>query len=192
MKKVFMIVLSMILLWPMGCGPAPDDKPVVTLMTHDSFAVSEGLLERFEKQHGATLKILKSGDAGAALNQAILSKKNPLADVFFGVDNTFMSRAIGADIFVPYPSPLLKNIPDTLKLDPKNRLLPVDFGDICLNYDKHWFEEKGISPPGELADLIKPEFKGLVIVQNPATSSPGLAFLLTTVGRFGSTGWLDF
>ncbi len=192
MQKTVLIVLSLILSWPMGCGKTPEEKPVVTLMTHDSFAVSEGLIEHFEKQHGVTVKILKSGDAGAALNQAILSGKNPLADVFFGVDNTFMSRAIGADIFVPYPSPLLKHIPDALKLDPENRLLPVDFGDVCLNYDKQWFKDNDMPPPVDLADLIKPEFKGLVVVQNPATSSPGLAFLIATVGRFGTTGYVDF
>ncbi len=164
----------------------------IVLMTHDSFAASEEVLAKFEKEHGATLKILKSGDAGAALTQAILSKNNPLADVFFGVDNAFMGRALKEGIFVPYESPMLKNIPDQLKLDPENRLLPVDFGDVCLNYDKKWFEERKTAPPENLSDLTKPEFKSLLVVQNPATSSPGLAFLLATVGAFGEPGYLGF
>jgi len=190
--KLKIVVLSLCLLSLAATAFTGENRPVVTLMTHDSFSADKALLERFENQHGVTLRILKIGDAGAALNQAILSKNNPLADVFYGVDNTFMSRALKADIFIPYASPYLENIPDHLKLDSQNRLLPVDFGDVCLNYDKKWFIEKGMQPPHGLEDLLKPEFKSLTVVQNPATSSPGMAFLLATVGRFGSDGHLKF
>ncbi len=168
------------------------ERPVVTLVTHDSFAVSESLVQQFEAETGATWKILKAGDAGSALNQAILSKDNPLADVFFGVDNTFFSRAIAADIFEPYEAPGLAEIPDELKLDPEHRLLPVDFGYVCLNYDKAYFAEKGLAVPQTLEDLTRPEYKGLLVVENPATSSPGLSFLITTVAYFGEEGYLDF
>ncbi|MGE0085713.1 MAG: thiamine ABC transporter substrate binding subunit [Desulfococcaceae bacterium] len=164
----------------------------VTLMCHDSFSVSKEIVSVFETAHQAKILFLKSGDAGAALNQAILSKSNPLADVFFGVDNTFLSRALREDIFEPYASPLLAKIPEHLKLDTQNRLLPVDFGDVCLNYDKKWFAEKGLKPPESLEDLIRPEYKGLTVVQNPATSSPGLAFLLSTVARFGEKAFPDY
>ncbi len=164
----------------------------ITLMTHDSFNISKEVIELFENENKVTVRFLKSGDAGAALIQAILSKKNPLADVFYGVDNSFMSRALGADIFLPYNSPLLSDIPDHLKLDKHNRLLPVDFGDVCLNYDKIWFKKHNLSPPDDLADLIKPEYRGLTVVENPATSSPGMAFLLATISRFGEDGYLNF
>jgi thiamine transport system substrate-binding protein len=145
--------------------------------------------------HNAKVQFLPSGDAGSALNQAILSKENPLADVFFGVDNTFLSRALQADIFEPYMPQGLENIPDELELDPEYRLLPMDYGDVCLNYDKAYFEEKEITPPQTLEDLTKPELKGLTVVENPATSSPGLSFLLATIGHFGESGdynYLDF
>lgn len=171
---------------------AAQEPAEIIVMTHDSFSISKQVVETFEKTNNAKIRFLKTGDAGAALNQAILSKNNPLADIFFGVDNTFLSRALKADIFEPYNSPLLKNIPDHLKLDPQNRLLPVDFGDVCLNYDKKWFKQKGIKPPAGLEDLIKPEYKSLTVVENPATSSPGLAFLLTTIGKFGEKNYLDF
>ncbi|WP_163340379.1 thiamine ABC transporter substrate binding subunit [Desulfopila sp. IMCC35008] len=164
----------------------------LTLMTHDSFNVSKEVIEQFEKDNNVTVRFLKSGDAGAALIQAILSKENPLADVFYGVDNTFLSRALTGDIFIPYSSPVLEHIPEVLQLDKEHRLLPVDFGDVCLNYDKTWFAEKKMVPPTDLADLVKPEYKGLLVVENPATSSPGLAFLLATIGRFGEEGYLDF
>jgi thiamine transport system substrate-binding protein len=188
LSVILIIFLCLLLLWV-----SREKKPTfITLMTHDSFAVSQALLDDFQKQYGAEIKIIKSGDAGAALNQAILSRKNPLADVFFGVDNTFMSRALSADIFESYESPFLRDIPNSLKLDPSNRLLPVDYGDVCLNYDKSWFLKNGLTPPRGLDDLILPAYKGLTVVQNPATSSPGLAFLITTVGKYGEPGYMDF
>ncbi len=167
-------------------------EKTITLMTHDSFNIGKEVIAAFENENNAKVRFLKSGDAGAALVQAILSRDNPLADVFFGVDNTFFSRAVNADIFIPYASPLLTHIPASLQLDKMNRLLPVDYGDVCLNYDKDWFRKKNLTPPTDLADLIKPEFKGLTVVENPATSSPGMAFLLATIGRFGEDGYLDF
>ena len=167
-------------------------KEGITLMTHDSFNVSPEVIAIFEKANNTKVQFLKSGDAGAALVQAILSKEAPLADVFYGIDNTFFSRAVAADIFEPYASPALSGIPANLKLDPQNRLTPVNYGDVCLNYDKKWFAQKGLTPPAGLEDLIQPAYKGLTVVENPATSSPGMAFLLATIGRFGQNGYLDF
>jgi thiamine transport system substrate-binding protein len=164
----------------------------ITIMTHDSFSISKDVVSKFEEQNHAKLVILKSGDAGEALNKAILSKNNPLADIFYGVDNTFLSRAIKADIFVSYTPSHLDKVDNTLKLDPENRLVPVDFGDVCLNYDIKWFKENNKKPPAMLEDLIKPEYKGLTVVENPATSSPGLAFLLATISRFGQDGYIDY
>lgn len=183
-----MLILSLVT----ALTSAAETERTVTLMTHDSFNISKEVIAGFEKDNGVKVRFLKSGDAGAALIQAILSKDNPLADVFFGVDNTFFSRAIKADIFLPYASPLLAEIPAALQLDEQNRLLPVDYGDVCLNYDKAWFSSHQLPPPTDLADLIKPAYKGLTVVQNPATSSPGMAFLLATIGRFGEARYLDF
>jgi thiamine transport system substrate-binding protein len=170
----------------------PAAEKTLTLMTHDSFNVSKELIARFEEENNVTLRVFKAGDAGAALVQAILSRGNPMADVFYGVDNTFLSRALKADIFLPYASPQLGNIDFRFRLDPDNRLLPVDYGDVCLNYDKSWFAANDIAPPGNLEDLVKPQYKGLTVVENPATSSPGMAFLLATIGRFGENGYLEY
>ncbi len=194
MKRIARLISGCLVVFVLSVsvGFASDDIRTLTVMTHDSFSASKGVIETFEKTHGVKVQFLKSGDAGVALIQAILSKNYPMTEVFFGVDNTFLSRALKANIFEPHDSPMLKDIPDALKLDPGNRLLPVDYGDVCLNYDKKWFAEKGLAPPSGLSDLIKPAYRGLTVVQNPATSSPGLAFLLATVGHFGEDGWLDF
>ncbi|MBE2200718.1 MAG: thiamine ABC transporter substrate-binding protein [Anaerolinea sp.] len=175
-----------------GCRTAEPKAVTVRLMTHDSFSVSEAVLAQFTAETGIIVQVFKAGDGGVMLNQAILAKDNPLADVLFGVDNTFLSRALANDIFLPYQSPALANIPDSLELDPQHRALPVDYGDVCLNYDKAWFAAKGLEPPRTLADLTLPAYTGLTVVQNPATSTPGLAFLLATVVAFGEDGYLDY
>jgi thiamine transport system substrate-binding protein len=162
------------------------------VMTHDSFAMSENVLATFEKENGVKVQFIKSGDVGTALNKAILSKDNPLADVFYGVDNTFLSRALSEGIFEAYDSPLLSGIADEFKLDAENRAIPVDYGDVCLNYDKAYFTKNSLQPPVTLDDLLKPEYKSLLVTENPATSSPGLAFLLTTIANYGDPGYLDY
>jgi thiamine transport system substrate-binding protein len=179
---------------PSDAAPLPE-TPRLVVMAHDSFSVSEQVIADFEQATGAEVEFLRAGDTGTALNQAILSKNAPLADVFFGVDNTFLSRALAADIFEPYASPLLETIPSELQLDPSMRLLPVDFGYVTINYDIETLVAEGLEPPATLEQLTGPEWRGKLVVQNPATSSPGLAFLLTTVAYFGDDGettWRDF
>ena len=178
--------------WILPGSSMAGEERTITLMTHNSFNISRDVVGEFEKQNNVELKVFKAGDAGEALIKAILSKDNPMADVFFGVDNTFFSRAIKAGIFLPYESPELVNIPDDLKIDEKSLLLPVSYGDVCLNYDREWFADNKLTPPANLLDLIKPEYRGLAVVQNPASSSPGLAFLLTTIGQFGEEGYLAY
>lgn len=182
-----------------ACAAAPAAAPTPTagpeelaVMTHDSFAVSEDLIQQFEAQNNAKITFLKSGDTGAALNRAILTKDAPQADVFYGVDNTFLSRALSEGIFEAYAAPGLANIPAEFQLDSTNQALPVDYGDVCINYDIAYFAEKQLALPASLADLTKPAYKDLLVVENPASSSPGLAFLLATVAEFGPEGYLDF
>ena len=161
-------------------------------MTHDSFAISDGLVKQFELENHVHLSFIKGGDAGAALNKTILSKDHPQADVFYGVDNTFLSRALTADIFESYPSPLLKTNLPQFDLDPQHRLLPVDYGDVCINFDKTYFKDKKLDIPASFEDLTKPEYKGQLVMENPATSSTGLAFMLATVAQYGPDHFLDY
>ncbi|MFI2347450.1 thiamine ABC transporter substrate binding subunit [Streptomyces sp. NPDC019443] len=165
----------------------------VTLVSHDSFAASPAVLKEFTQETGYTVKVLKSGDAGAALNKEILTKGSPQGDVFFGVDNTLLSRALDNDLFTPYVAKGLGQVADEAQLDKdKHRVTPVDTGDICVNYDKKYFADKKLAPPQSFDDLIKPEYKNLLVTENVATSSPGLGFLLGSVGKYGDEGWQDY
>jgi thiamine transport system substrate-binding protein len=200
-SKLLILVTSLMVILLSACNGGQgtetpsgmDTQPsVLNVMTHDSFAVSENLIADFEKENNVAINFLLSGDTGAALNRAILTKGTPQADVFFGVDNTFLTRALKEEIFETYNSPMLVNINNSLRLDPDNFALPVDFGDVCINYDKAYFEENQLSIPSSLSDLLLPEYSGLLVVENPATSSPGLAFMLATITEFGEEGYLEF
>jgi len=182
-----------------ACGDDDDtttadggDEPVtLTLVTHDSFDVSDEVLAAFTEDTGIEVRVLPSGDAGSMVNQAILTKGSPQGDVLFGIDSTFLSRALDEDLFVPYESPALEDVDPDLVLDPEHRVTPIDTGDVCLNYDKAGLEAAGLAPPASLADLADPAYAGTLVVEDPSTSSPGLAYLLATIAEFGEDGWQD-
>ncbi len=170
-------------------------QQTLTVLTHDSFSASKDVIAEFERTNDAKLSFVTGGDAGSSLSKAILTKANPIADVIYGVDSTFLSRALSAGIMERYDSPVLAQLPADLRLDPSNRLLPVDFGYVCPVYDRTWFASHGVPLPTRVEDLAKPAYKGLFVVENPAVSSPGLAFLMATIARFGETGsytWQSF
>lgn len=181
-----------------GCTLISEEKEqsggatVIELATHDSWHVPEKVITSFERRSGIDLRIRKQGDAGALTNKLVLTKDNPIADVAYGVDSTFASRALSEGVFVPYTSPKADHGPQRYSIDPKHRLSAVDIGDVCVNIDVEWFAKHDVPQPDSYADLTKPRYEGLMVAESPATSSPGLAFLLGTVAEFGSDGWLDY
>ncbi|TQS41829.1 thiamine ABC transporter substrate-binding protein [Cryptosporangium phraense] len=192
MRAPRLLAVAVVLLAAACSTDTKTDTSTVTLVTHESFVVSKEVLADFQKQSGLTVKILRSGDAGALVNKAVLSKGNPQGDVLFGVDNTFLSRAIDAGIFSAYDPKNLDQVAANLKEGTDGKVAPVDYGDVCVNYDKAYYAKKGIQPPSSFADLLKPAYKNQLVVENPATSSPGLAFLLGSVATYGDTGWKDY
>jgi thiamine transport system substrate-binding protein len=177
---------------PAAARPRAARPVTITLVTHDFYNVSKSVIRAFTRETGVKVKVFRAGDAGAALNQVILTKEHPRGDVLYGVDNTYLSRALDAGIFDPYQSPRLDQVPATYVLDPRHRVTPVDRADVCVNDDKQWLAEHHLPRPKTLEDLAKPEYRGLLVVENPAIASPGLAFLLATVAHFGEDGWRGY
>ena len=197
MKKNIVSITIFMLLLVGACNAAPPsatEPTVLTVMTHDSFAVSAELIAKFEADNNASISFVKAGDTGSALNRLILTSLSgtPSADVFYGLDNTYLSRALDANLFEPYQAQALADIPQSFQLDPTHAVLPVDYGDVCINYDKAWFAERNLAIPDSLQALTDPAYAGLLVVENPATSSPGLAFFLATIAQYGADGWQDY
>jgi thiamine transport system substrate-binding protein len=177
-------------------GDATPDGPVtVTLLAYDSYEPSPGLFDDFTARTGITVEIARAGDAGEMVSKAVLTAGNPEGDVMWGVDNTLLSRTLEAELFEPYAAQGLERIPADLRaLVPGNEATPVDQGFVCVNADIAGLEERGLAVPTSFDDLVDPRYADTLVVQSPATSSPGLAFLLATVAQYGTDGdaWLDY
>jgi thiamine transport system substrate-binding protein len=164
----------------------------LTILTHDSFDLDKKLVQSFEAVNNVDLKFIKGGDAGAMLSKLVLSKANPIADVAYGVDNALLERAKREDVFEVYKPKTAKDLNLKYNFDPTWHVTPVDYGFVALNYDKAWFETHKLELPKTLSDLTKPAYKGLLVVENPSTSSTGNAFLLATIKTFGEIGALKY
>ncbi|WP_406356667.1 thiamine ABC transporter substrate-binding protein [Streptomyces sp. NBC_01635] len=198
-KKVTILAVGLGLVTLSACGSSDGGSEgdggskTVTLVSHNSWAASKDVLAAFEKESGYKLKVLEDGDAGSAVNKAILTKDNPQGDVFFGVDNTLLSRALDNGLFQPYEAKGSSLVLPEFRVDEAgHRVTPVDTGDVCVNYDKAWFEEHDLTPPRTFDDLVEPEYKDLLVTENASTSSPGLGFLLGTAAKYGDEGWQDY
>jgi thiamine transport system substrate-binding protein len=169
--------------------PGTDNDTTVRLLAYDSFTPPPAVWEGFTKETGITVEVLPKGDTGTMLNTAIIAKDTPIADVIWGIDSTFLSRALSAGILRPHG---LTGLPIESSLQPTQGaevVVPVDQSEVCVNADTRAIPDAAML---SLQDLTKPELKGKLVVQNPASSAPGLAFLLATVNAFGETGWQDY
>ena len=177
-----------------GTPGAPHrEAPIKTLtvVTHDSFSLSDEVKAKFEEDTGYRVKYVGSGSSGQMVNQLVLTKDSPLGDVVVGIDNTFAGRAITEGVLKRYVPKALPPEAEGLAADDSGMLTPIDFGDVCVNADSKWFADHDLAVPETLADLVKPEYADMLVVQNPASSSPGLSFLLTTIAVEGD-GYLDY
>lgn len=183
-----------------GAGRSTDDAAqsgddgeatTVRLLTHDSFVISDELVAMLLEEHDVALELLPGGDAGTVVNQAVLTAGDPQADVLFGIDSTLLTRGLDADLFEPYEADALAAIPEDLQLDDEHRVTPIDVSDVCINFDRAAYGD-GTPPPTTLDDLVDDEYAGQLVVENPASSSPGLAFLLRTIAEYGEDGWQDY
>jgi thiamine transport system substrate-binding protein len=168
MKKIALLIAALVTLT--GCQA--QENTLVRLAAYDSFVMSEELVTQFENETGYRLEIVRLGDTGSLTNQLILTKNAPVADAFFGIDNTFLGRAEAEGIL-------------------NSEAVAIDYSDVCFNFDIEWFRQESITPPTSWRDLVSEEYAGLTVISNPNFSSPGLAFLASTYAGFDSTGEVD-
>ena len=188
--RIALAALALVATLAAACGDDEDNELVI--MTHDSFDISEAVIQEFEQANDATVVIQKAGDAGEALVRAILEKGNPSADLLYGIDNTYLGRALDQEIFDTYEPDLLDTVPARFILDDTGHVTPINYGYVNLNYDVAALAELGLSPPTTLEELTTSAWEGQLVVQNPASSSPGLAFLIATVDYFGEGDDYDY
>lgn len=173
MKKYISLAFAAVAAVSILTGCTSTQSNEITVVVHDSVVISKQLLSDFKTQTGITVKLLKAGDAGAMTNKLVLTKGSPIGDAVYGIDNTFAGVATSNKII-------------------DGSLTAVDFGDVCMNYDKTWFATHEQAAPKSIDELTKPQFNSLTVIENPNTSSTGLSFLAATVARFGDAGWQSY
>ena len=174
-----------------GCGGGDAQPTSVVLVTHDAFAISPDVKKALERETGLKLRILKAGDAGEVVTRALLTAGNPEGDVLFGVDNNLLTRALDGNVFEAYTPPALDDVDSRYDLDKEHRAVPIDHSEVCVIYDRSWFAAHRLAPPRSFGGLVKDAH--LLVVENPATSTPGLAFMLATIAHFGQgNGWTTY
>lgn len=181
MKKTMVSLAALTVL--AACGTDTDEAQTVTILTHDSFVISEEQIAAFEDETGYTLQTMAPGDGGVLVNQLILNRDNPQADGVYGIDTFIVGTVLDEDLLDPYTSGALPDSASDLVID--ERLTPIDQGDVCINIDTAWFEEQAMAEPETLEDLRDPQYAELLAVIDPETSSPGYAFLTATATEYG-------
>ncbi|HXH79606.1 thiamine ABC transporter substrate-binding protein [Nocardioides sp.] len=163
----------------------------VVLVSHESFNLPKKLVTAFERESGIDLVTRSAGDAGTLTAKLSLTKGNPTGDLAFGVDNTFASRPLDEGVFATYEPSLPDGAAEFALEEGADKLTPIDVGHVCVNVDTEWFEKEGIAPPETLADLVDPTYQNLFVTPGASTSSPGMAFFLSTVAEYGDD-WPDY
>lgn len=171
MKKALVLILLIVAGVIMGSN--------LVVYTYDSLLpLVKIALPIFEEKYGVTVEVRSYGDAGAVLSKVIAEGAKSDVDIVIGIDNILAKRALTEDIFLPYKSENADKISDeSLVFDKSWRLTPYDFGSLAIVYDP---EELGTLEMDGLINLTDKKFKKNLIIQDPRTSSTGLAFLVWT------------
>ena len=182
-----------------GALPRFNEPVTLKVMTHDSFAVAQSTLDEFEAATNVKVELLPSGDAVAMTNAAILTAGNPVADVIFGFDENLLGSVLENKLLTPYLPQRLDDVESAFLIEETGSATPIDHGDVCVNFDRAAFEKSGAAIPTDFDGLASPSVKNGFVVEDPSTSTPGLAFMLATIARFGggddtsaNAKWLDY
>lgn len=172
---------------------ALDENAVVAYAT-SSFCGEWGpgpkLAKDFEAKYGIKVQLVDCGSTGEMLTKLVAEKDDPKADAVFCISDNMATRVYDADVLATYDSPVLKDIPAFLQFDPKDRLLPYDYGNFAFVYDTERIPSDQI--PHSLEDLKKPFFAKKVILIDPRTSSAGMGLLQWTIEVYGEDHYLDW
>jgi thiamine transport system substrate-binding protein len=190
-KRIFVLGTVALAAWTLA-APALAADNELRVMVHGSFSLPKPMLAQFEAQSGLKLSIIKGGDAGEMLNKLILTRAQPVADVVFGIDNALIAKAQAANVLEAHGLPAVGGTVAVAEKQLGALVVPVDYGYVTLNYDKAAVAKSGQALPKTLDDLTLPAYRNWLVVQNPATSSPGYAFMLATIAGMGEEKAYDW
>lgn len=173
-----------------GDNPGESGGGKVTILTHDSFVISDEQIAAFEKETGYDLVTTAPGDAGVVTSQLQMEGGASGVDGVFGIENYSALAISETDALADFTPQNLPESASDYVISPK--LTPIDRGQVCINVDHDWFKENGKTEPTGFEDLAKPEYAELLTLTNPTTSSPGLAFAVASINALGEDQWQSY
>lgn len=147
----------------------------------------EKVTQAFSKKYNVETQFVRNS-TGTVLGKIKAEKENPQADVWYGGTLEPHLQARDAGLFATYRSPEQKDIlPQFKKIteqrgDTSSIIYLMDLG---IGMNEKSLAEKGIAKPQCYADLLKPEFKGLIQYPDPRVSGTGYTILVTLIEIMG-------
>ena len=164
------------------------------ILTHEEFAFPFQLVSDLEERVGTEVVVVTETDADALVSTLIATSENPIADVVVGIDSLSAQRALDSSLLAAYEPVGINRVDEGLR--PDQRLVPLTYRDVCLNYDIGYFEPSPDDetevprPPRSILDLTSEGYADLLVVPDPATSREGRWFALSLWSQFGEQRWL--
>ncbi|MFQ8870813.1 MAG: thiamine ABC transporter substrate binding subunit [Varibaculum timonense] len=180
-----------------GCGSeknsseAKSDSGTVTIVTNGSWTLGKEALAKAKAATGQDIKLLNGEESGTLDSKLILRKDSPLGDMAVGLTANNIVKVAKAGVVAPNKVRVPASAEKYLVKQAEGAL-PLDRSDVCANYDIDYFKTHNLKVPQNYDDLLKPEYKGLTVVENPAKSDTGLGMLLATVQQKGADGFLQY
>jgi iron(III) transport system substrate-binding protein len=147
--------------------------------------------QEFEAKYGITVNYVRMS-AGEALARLQAEKDAPTFDLWWGgpIDSFVAAKEEG--LLEAYDSPNMANIIDPVKMkDADNFWAGVYVGTLGFATNTDWLAANpGTAAPTSWDDLLKPEFKGQVMVAHPSTSGTSYTAMATVLQLRGEeAGW---
>ncbi|MDR1033305.1 MAG: thiamine ABC transporter substrate-binding protein [Bifidobacteriaceae bacterium] len=187
--SVFALILSV-----SACQNADNSiaNDQVTLLAYDSFQISDETIAQIKSETGYALNVITAGNAGELASRVILSAGEPEGDLVYGIDSLNTEKITAASALADYNIGALPKLKSAVDAGFSKQLMPVDYGFVCVNADKQYFADSELALPDSLDKLAEPEYAARFVAINPTTSSPGRAFFIKTVDKYGENGWKDY
>ncbi len=191
LNKIFAIIFVLAVLFS-GCAIPNETENELTIYTYDSMISEYGLgpkvIPIFEEQCNCKVNVIAKGDAGQLLSTLILEKDSPKADLVIGIDNSLFHKATESGVLEKFTPSNINLVSKDLRFDDEGYLTPYDYGFIAFVYDS----EKITTSLDGFDSLLNPELKKKIVIQNPRSSSPGLALLFWSIEVYGDPGYKEF
>lgn len=213
-KRLFALLMAAVMLLALtACGgkkeePAPEKEETKTeqsapekeeapahsdtLTVYTAFPEAEVIYyyNAFEEATGIKINSIRLS-AGEMLARVEAEKANPQAALMLGGPSDNYIAAVEKGLLEEYQAADIDKAPEAYR-DPTGHWSPIYVGAIGFGCNAEWFAEKGLDYPTSWDDLLKPEFKGEIIMAHPGTSGTAYTVLATLVQLKGEEGVWDY